>query len=146
MQPETWKAIADYTGRAWIAVGPLAGVLIGALLTRSWDKTKWERDNRKEECRELIKGISHAATLILKCRNVGVVSGEEEKQAYDAYLETLQTFHDRIFIAKKLEEEKILDSWAYAVGDFGARKIDAGAFSDRVEKVRKEIIGLVISK
>lgn len=141
VQPETWKAIGEYSGKAWSVLGPLLGVLIGAWLGRSWDSKKWERDNRKEECRELIKSITHAAALEL---NIG--SGTSQQEAYDAYLESLKTIHDRIFIAEDLEREKIMDSWAYAVGDFGSEKIDRGEFSERLEALRKTIIGFVIQR
>ena len=89
----------------------------------------------KEECRELIKSITHAATLHL---NIG--SGTSQQQAYDAYLETVKTFHDRIFIAKDLEQENLLHLWAHAVGDNNNGKIDHGEFSDRVEALIKTII------
>src|SRR6266852_5671296 len=132
IQPETWKAIGEFSGRAWSAAGPLIGVLIGAWLGRAWDKTKWERENRKEECRELIKSISHAATLAM---NVG--SGTSSSEAYMAYLDSIKTFHDRIFIAEDIDKAKVLDAWAYAVGDFGPKKIDSSQFSDRVDSVIK---------
>lgn len=135
VQPETWKAIGEYSGKTWSTLGPFLGVLVGARLARSWDSKKWERDNRKEECRELIKSITHAATLHL---NIG--SGTSQQQAYDAYLETVKTFHDRIFIAKDLEQENLLHLWAHAVGDNNNGKIDHGEFSDRVEALIKTII------
>jgi hypothetical protein len=139
IEPATWKAIAEYSGKVWTALGPLVGVLIGAWLTRTGDRKKWERENRKEECRELITAISHAATLQI---NVG--NGTSERQVYEAYLESVRTFHDRIFIAKDIEGTKLLDSWAYAVNEFIRKKIDAAAFSDRVEAIRKSIVRLVV--
>jgi hypothetical protein len=139
IQPDTWKAIDDYSSKAWSVLGPLVGVLIGAWLTRRGDFKNWERENRKEECRELIIAITHAATLAI---NVG--SGTSGDEAYNAYLETVKTIHDRIFIAADIEKAEILDIWAYAVSDFGSKKIDAAAFSDRVEQIRKSIVGLVV--
>jgi hypothetical protein len=141
VQPETWKAIGENSSKAWSAVGPLVGVLIGAWLARAWDREKWEKENRKEECRELIKTITHAATLRLV-----VGRGTSEAQAYSAYLDSLKTIHDRVFIAADLERHKLLDSWAHAVADFGAGAIDAGAFSDRLDALTKTIIGFVIPR
>ena len=143
VQPETWKAIGEYTGKVWTAVGPLVGVLVGALLAHSWERKRWEKENRKEECRELIKSISHAATLIL---NVAVGAGASQHDAHNAYQDTVQVFHGRIFIAEDIEKTKIVDMWAHAVGEFGAQKIDANEFGNRVEEVRRTIINFVVPK
>lgn len=139
IQPDTWKLIGEYSNRAWTPLGPLVGVLIGAWLTRSGDREKWERENRKEECRELITAISHAATLQINLGN-----GTSERQAYEAYLDSIKTIHDRIFIAEAIEQRDILNLWAHSVHDFGKKKIDAATFSDRVEKIRKTIVNLVV--
>jgi len=43
-----------------------------------------------------------------------------------------------------LEKTKTIDKWAYAVHDYGSRKIDGVGFSDKVEEIRKMIIGFAI--
>lgn len=128
-------------GKAWASVGPLVGVVVGALLARSWERKKWERENRKEECRELIKSISHAATVIL---NVG--HGQSIRDADEAYLDSIETLHDRIFIANDVEKANVLDLWAHAVHDVRNHKIDDGAFSDKVAQLRKMIVNLVLQR
>jgi hypothetical protein len=134
-------AIWDFGKYVWPAVGPLVGVLIGAWLSRSWDKSKWERDNRKEECRELIKSISHAATEILDRG-----SGGTGKAAHEAYLDSLKTFHDRIFIADDVEKQNVYQEWVKAVLDLDMHNIDRQAFSDQVEVIREKIIKIALGK
>jgi hypothetical protein len=139
VNPERWKAIADYSGKAWSAVGPLVGILIGARLARSSERKHWLADNRKTECRELLTSISHAATLTL---NIG--KGTSRQEAYEAYLNSVRMFKDRIFIAVEVDDQKILDTWAYGVHDYGDAKITEREFSDRIEKVREAIINIAL--
>jgi len=65
IQPETLKAIGDGLKTAWASVGPLVGVLIGAMLTRAWDRRKWINENRKQEYRELLTTLTSACTALI---------------------------------------------------------------------------------
>jgi hypothetical protein len=139
IQPETWKTIGEYSGKAWSAIGPLVGVLIGAWLGRIWDSKKWQRENSKEECRELVKAITHAAAMHM---NVG--SGVSYSQADGAYVDSIKSFKDRIFIANEIRRKHILESWTTAVSDFRAHKINDDEFSAKIDKVIEGIVALVI--
>jgi hypothetical protein len=39
----------------WVAVGPLVGVRYGQELAKRWQREQWIRENRNEECRELLQ-------------------------------------------------------------------------------------------
>ena len=133
IQPQTLKTIFEY------GTGPLVGfvgVLVGARLSRSWDRVKWIKDNRTQECRELLTAITHAATLIL---DRGMVEGPSSPNRYEAYLESLKVFKSRLFIAKEVEEYKLLDSWAHAVNDFGSSG-DRHKFDDTLEGIIQRIV------
>jgi len=54
MTPST----AEGLKAVWASVGPLVGVLVGALLARSWDRRKWINENRKQEYRELLTTLT----------------------------------------------------------------------------------------
>jgi hypothetical protein len=61
MNPATLKQIGDVAQNisirlsgAWSVVGPLFGVLLGALLTGRNQRVKWIADSKKEEYRELL--------------------------------------------------------------------------------------------
>jgi len=130
MELDTWKLIGEYSGKAWSAVGPLVGVLVGALLGRSWDRQKWLNDSVKQECQELLGAITKSATQIL---------ADGGRKSWDTYLDALTAFHTRIFIAEEVEKEKLLDLWARAVREFGEGR-DRQKFDDAVEKIRAAIV------
>ena len=138
-QPETWKELASYASKAWSAVGPLVGILIGAWLARSSDRKRWLADNRKEECRELVRSISHASALALD-----IDFGRPRAEADEAYIQTVQTFKDRIFIADDIAKKNLLDLWADAVKDYGAGRINRDEFSDAAEKSIRSVVDLVV--
>jgi hypothetical protein len=46
------------------AIGPLAGVVIGAWLSRSWQKKQWALDSKKTEYRELISTLSQSVQCL----------------------------------------------------------------------------------
>src|SRR6266851_6871445 len=132
---QTWKSIIDYLKAGWSLLGPLVGVLVGAWLARSWDKQKWLSDNRKQECRELLTAVTHAATAILD-RDTGTdVLSQMRKQALanDAYLISLKVFQDRIFIAGDVERAKLFDMWPVAVNRYNSTK-DRNEFDDCFEQ------------
>jgi hypothetical protein len=144
VEPQTWRMIKDWSTTLWTVVGPVAGIFIGAWLVRSWDEKKWERDNVKDECRELLQTITHAGTLTLAAVEGG--SGVSRSVAHEAYLQSLKTLHDRIFIAEQIEKLGLVDLWAHAVGDYGSQKIKSAEFSDRLDQALKLIRGLVTNK
>ena len=61
-----WTIAESLLAKFWAAAGPLVGVLLGALLGRSWDRRKWLNDNRKEEYRELITALTDAAVALIE--------------------------------------------------------------------------------
>lgn len=139
IQPETWKAVGEYSGRVWTAVGPIVYVLIGAWLGRAWDIRKWELENRKEECRELLASITHARIAILDLGDVHTGS-----EAYKAFTDSLKAFDARIFIAADIEQAKLFGTWQNAVDAFVSKRIDGQTFSNRVDGIRQSIIGFVV--
>lgn len=118
--------------QAWGAIGPLVGVVVGALLTRSWERRKWVKDVRLQECRELLKATSDAATRIMERQMLGGVSAE---QVWDLYLASVQVFQTRLFIAKEVENQKLLDIWAHAVHDY-QEKHDRAKFDEQFETLK----------
>ena len=114
---------------------------MGAWLARSWDKQKWMRDNRKQECQELLAAVSEAVTLHL-ARNL--VGGVSLHQTNEAYHQSLKVFHSRLFIAKDVERHKLLDSWAHAVHDFN-ETADRVKFDASFEQIREQITQMAIN-
>jgi hypothetical protein len=138
-----WPLVGKFLYGFWAAVGPLIGVLVGALLARSWDKQKWMKDTRKHEFQELLTALTDAATAILgsKERVVPGIAHRGDGPAYAAYLKTVRVFNDRIFISKDLKERKFLDRWAFAVNQYAASP-DRNTFDETFEAIQNEIIEL----
>lgn len=99
----------DFFVRAWSAIGPLVGVLIGAWLARSWQQKQWLLDSKKAEYRELISTLSRGCHLIMKNLPVGrfgAMSGEQEKEARDAWVAGLQVIQDRSSLMRKCVQRR----------------------------------------
>jgi hypothetical protein len=139
-RPETLKTLVEYLKSVWGAIGPLvgalAGVLVGAWLARSWDKQKWMKDSRKQECQELLAAITEAATTILKSNMVGGVSLQQRN---DVYYASLKVFQSRLFIARDVEKYKLFDAWVLAVNEFNGDG-DRHKFDDTFDKIRDRIV------
>ncbi|MBS1806457.1 MAG: hypothetical protein JST28_24185 [Acidobacteria bacterium] len=44
--------------QVWAAVGPMVGIMVGYLLTSRQQLRQWKRDNVKQECREIVEGLT----------------------------------------------------------------------------------------
>lgn len=108
---------------AWLpligALSGLLGVILGAYLTRSWQRKQWLLDSKKAEYRELISALSQAAHYILNNSPHlqlpngmgGLKSGEQERLSDEAADRGHATISDRIFIADTMAREKIDERW-----------------------------------
>jgi hypothetical protein len=139
---QTFKEAIPYIRDVWTAVGPLLGVLVGALLARSWDKKKWMNDNRKEEFRELITALTEAATAIMGNHHHirdHTQTTEEGDKALGKYMNALNIIKSRIFVAKNVNEMNLFDRW----GEGFKTITTTGSiiqFEDVFEKIRDELI------
>ena len=136
--PSTWTALGEYSSRAWSAIGPLVGVLVGALLGRSWDKRKWLKENVKQECQELLGAITKNATETL--------TGKEDIRNWktsDSYLAAVQSFHTRIFIAVAVKKEGLFGRWVNTVQGFASGQ-DRRKFDNGIEEIREAIVHIAV--
>lgn len=97
----------------WAAVGPLAGIVIGHLLTRSWQRKQWLLDCRKEEFKELASVLSAEVLAHINWRAARRLRSSDAvpraNEARRAQLATLQVISDRVYIARDIAELKIHD-------------------------------------
>jgi hypothetical protein len=107
---------------AWLplfgALSGLLGVIIGAYLTRSWQRKQWLLDSKKAEYRELLSVLSQAAHYILNNSPLQVPntlgslkSGEQQRLSDEAADRGHAIISDRIFIADVIAREKIEQRW-----------------------------------
>lgn len=139
LQPETLKALGEGLKTAWASVGPLVGVIIGAMLTRAWDRRKWINENRKQEYRELLTTLTSASTALIDDAQVGVHSPAEQIAARDEYLKSVRVLQDRIFIANEISKMNLFDRWGTAMKDLQETR-DFHKFEDSFEIMKNEIV------
>jgi len=109
----------DIFFKIWAVGGPLIGVVLGAYLSRMWQWEQWLRDNRKQECRELLSSISTAYMALAKLSarttsGPAVVPGEEEKRTWALVEESYRILSDRIFIAEDVQRLQLGSKWINA--------------------------------
>ena len=106
----------------WAAVGPVVGILVGAYLTKQWQREQWLADNRKEECRELLSAIARSSDALLEARSQveqqSVTKNDALKVSWAEDRKCMILFQDRIFTAKRLNEHKIFTTWHKAGMEF----------------------------
>ena len=139
LQPDTLKALGDGLKTAWASVGPLVGVIIGAMLTRAWDRRKWINENRKQEYRELLSTLTSACTALIDNAQALVQSPAEQIAARDEYFKSLRVLQDRIFIAGEIGKMNLFDRWGTAMKHLQETK-DFHKFEDTFETMRSEIV------
>jgi hypothetical protein len=139
---EHLKAVIYYGGMAWKGVGPLTGVMVGAVLARSWDRNKWMNDNRKEEFRDLLDALTDAATRLMaeqEQANRAPFGYWNDDEARASHVEALKIIKTRIYIADDLKEMELFDRWSKAIEKMHETK-EICHFENVYEGVRNEIV------
>jgi hypothetical protein len=95
----------------WAAVGPLAGILVGHVLTRSWDKKRWLLDCRKQEFKELVTALSAEVAAMIQYQDAprdsrGPIhqSHERLQKLREAHATAFNVISDRLYIANDVQE------------------------------------------
>jgi hypothetical protein len=140
MQPETWKFIGEYSGRAWAAIGPLVGVLVGAYLAGRRQKQEWLADNKKEEYRELVASITKCLTAYVQIYAVQTVrSGDDERTIMAGDANFAEVVRSRLFIGESVRRLDVSRRFMKIKGDFRKNRIVEIFISD-VEKLMDEVL------
>lgn len=111
-----WERIIDALKDSWPAIGPLVGIVLGAVLTRSRERKKWFNDSRREEFRELLTTLTTATMALVMHHDPSHAASlytrpEKQWDAQDAYNASLQVLQDRIFIADDLKKLDAFNRW-----------------------------------
>src|SRR5712691_8008329 len=117
MSQEHWELIAKAAAAMWPVIGALVGVVIGALLTRSWDRKKWLNDNRKQEYRELLTSLTNACSAMIDnfhAKGASLQTEAQREATKEEYFKSLRVLKDRIFIAEEVEQMNLFDRWGNA--------------------------------
>jgi hypothetical protein len=124
----------------WAAIGPLVGIIVGHVLTRSWQRKQWYLDNRTQEYRELLGSLT--STYMLMSRFKGGTGDRDEFFRLERLkMESFRVLRDRILIADELKGADILAQWADAFHNFEANR-DERKFSDRFTKINETLVSM----
>ncbi len=116
----------------WNVIGPLVGVVIGALLTPwiswRWQHRQWSMDNKKQEYRDLLDGLFQASEEIIRARPQASVGINDELLL--AVWRGRRVIRDRIFVARAIQRHGITEEWdvigKLAVWEAGEEKMKIG--------------------
>jgi hypothetical protein len=111
----------------WGAVGPLIGVRYGQELAKRWQREQWIRENRKEECRELLAAIYEQSLP-----SVQILTSEE----ISSRANLSRILESRIFIAEDLARLNVRQRWYDMFNNTAHKK----ASRDEYQKLREELL------
>jgi hypothetical protein len=129
---------------AWAAIGPLIGLLVGHILTRSWQRQQWLMDNKKQEYRELLSAISHTFVALVSSQafdnnNPNALRVELMNLSKDVH----RILGDRIFIADDLARTQLRERWMGATNEF-LRNCNVETFALRVHEITEALVKLAV--
>ncbi len=144
--PHTLRTIGEIAGPIWTAVGPLLGVLVGALLARGFQRRQWIADNNVLEYRELLTAITQGSMVYMEVYSFAKTPAEHEVRLLaGAQSKAMQVARDRIFIAHVVDELNIVARWMEATRHFTASgDEDTQRFGNAVGSLINDIHGRAI--
>jgi hypothetical protein len=94
------------------AGGAFIGIVIGQYLTRSWERVQSIATAKKEECREVLKALSHCTITFLRSNTEAYKTADQVKREQDdAAAESLRAIWSCMFIAEELDALGIAPKW-----------------------------------
>ncbi|MFL6305449.1 MAG: hypothetical protein ACJ72H_18115 [Candidatus Sulfotelmatobacter sp.] len=129
-----WLTVLVYI---WALIGPLAGILIGHYMVRSWERRRWLADNQKEEYRRVLTALNRMNNLVLVHHNSGKANHEELTESLN---ETTLAFNTCIFTMEFLRESQVMGGVMEAL-----TKLDKGGSLENYQKEYWKAINLILS-
>lgn len=125
--------------------GTLGGIVVGHVLTRSWQRKQWILDNRKEEFRELLTALAESLRIQMTKHAGALLNASEQKALIDAQAMVMRTIRDRIFIANDVERLNIENVWSAAVMSHH-RTLDITPLAYTYRSIRDEVVKAATEK
>src|SRR5579864_9309939 len=90
----------------WAAIGPLAGILIGHYLARSWQREQRSSDNQKDEYKSVLASLNRLNMMLIEQHSNGGFDVQKIKPLMEEVTVALNT---SLFIMDFLVESKAAD-------------------------------------
>ena len=124
-------------------IGALGGIVIGHFLTRSSQHKEWLRDNRKQEFKELVSGMSQYIV-----EHMSYVASKDSRlpQSEQAYVDSMKATSvmlcDRIYIHDDLDKRDIPKRFLQIMEHFRDSGPDFDKPADKATELLEELIAL----
>ncbi|PYX33190.1 MAG: hypothetical protein DMG77_00790 [Acidobacteria bacterium] len=141
MSPQYKLALIGLLGVVIGSVLSIAGNFALNLFTHSRQHKQWVLDSKKAEWRELIGTLTRSARCFADALPVigeyvpRVITGDQQRRIFEADSEARRAIQDRIFIAKRTQQENTLERWSSLT-----EKEDAVSFWDEWEKLHQTLL------
>jgi hypothetical protein len=123
----------------WAASGPLVGVRYGQELARRNQKIQWIADSKKKEFKELLGVLDVVFAFHVREGQMSKADKASQSEYFDMSHKAMWCIRDRLFIAKEMEENKILERWRVLMNDFLAVG-EFRNFKDRFNELRTDLL------
>lgn len=126
-------------------LGTLGGIVVGHLLTRSWQRKQWLLDCRKQEFKEVVTAMS---AYVIEHMHYVAAQGTDAAQSKQSYIEAAKAagkvLSNRIYIHADLERHRIPHRFLDVMDNFREAGKDFGAPSDKVSELIAEVISIAL--
>ena len=130
----------------WGALGPLVGILVGHVLSRSWQRKQWLMDQRASEFRELVVALEDSLRAHLtKYLFTEAFNREEHGEILGRQISFFTVVRTRIFTRNDVEHLNADERWGEAIHDYKAagdievvRKSNESLMRDLVKAATKK--------
>jgi hypothetical protein len=125
--------------------GTLGGIVVGHILTRSWQQQQWELDRRNEEWRELLTALADSLRVALKIYPMRALDPDEQREIVEAHANCFRVIRDRIFIASDVKALDLENRWSAAV-QHHSQTLDPNRVGSVYNGIRLEIVKIATEK
>jgi len=120
--------------------GTLCGIIVGHVLTRSWQQKQWLMDQRKDEFREVITALHDSmVSEATRGRDSFEITSEERRDKALKTSDFYRTLGTRVFTAKDVWDLGLEERWRKILDEF-REKDDGFVLSEEYERLLVELV------
>ncbi len=127
----------------WGVASPLLGIIIGHVLSRSWQLEQWRMDRRWQDYQAVMTAVTSAYTAMIRLTEASTTSSftpELMERVDSIKRDSFRVIRDRITIADELEHWNILADWDAAVTNYEADPDQSRRFAERFNDLNDRLI------
>jgi hypothetical protein len=127
-------------------LGTLVGVVVGHMLSRSWQRKQWVLDNRKQEVQELLSALSETISAQMMTNlPFGSMDPADRNRIVEAQARSFRSIRTCVFLARDLDRIQLEQNWVKALGAFEEDR-DTGELNTAFIRLRDQLLQIVLGK